>query len=195
MAEHRNPANADLRITVTPCSEMVGYDSISSQVALTLLEELPDGVQVMSPDIEGLVQTSLNLGIMELKEDYLHLSFALRSSLGVEKEALFARLAAIADKHGATFHRGGAYPAWEFRKDSPLRETMMRVYERLYGQSPKVEIIHAGLECGLLSEKLPGMDAVSIGPQLWDIHSPRERLSITSTERTYNYVIEILKEI
>jgi len=173
----------------------VGYDSISSAVALTLLRSLPCGVQKWSPDIAGLVQTSLNLGIMELREDHLYLSFALRSSLGAEKQELLTRLAAISDKHGARFHTGGQYPAWEFVKDSPLREKMVSVYKRLYQKDPEVVIIHAGLECGLLSEKLPGMDAVSIGPQMWDIHSPRERLSISSTERTYRYIIEILKEI
>ncbi|MBR5783045.1 MAG: aminoacyl-histidine dipeptidase [Clostridia bacterium] len=195
VAAHRDEANKDLCITAEPCEETVGYDSISSAVALTLLLEMPDGVQAWSPDIDGLVQTSLNLGIMELKEDYLHLSFAPRSSSSAEKEALFHKLAAIAHKHGADFCVRGQYPAWEFRKESPLRETMLSVYERLHGNKPRVKIIHAGLECGLLSEKLPGMDAVSIGPQMWDIHSPRERLSISSTERTYKYLLEILKEI
>jgi len=194
-AAHRDEANAGLTITVTPYEETVGYDSISSAVALTLLRSLPCGVQKWSPDIAGLVQTSLNLGIMELREDHLYLSFALRSSLGAEKQELLTRLAAISDKHGARFHTGGQYPAWEFVKDSPLREKMVSVYKRLYQKDPEVVIIHAGLECGLLSEKLPGMDAVSIGPQMWDIHSPRERLSISSTERTYRYIIEILKEI
>ena len=193
--EYRNDANPDLRITVTPCEEAVGYDSFSSKAALTMLCGLPCGVQKMSEDIEGLVQTSLNLGVMELEEDILHLSFAVRSSLGTEKEQLLRKLASIADMHGADFAVRGQYPAWEFVKNSPLRDTMITVYQRLYGSTPKVEIIHAGLECGLLSEKIENMDAISIGPDMWDIHSPRERLSIASVGRTYRYVCEILKEI
>ncbi len=186
----------DLRITVTELpAQTVGYDSISTAAALTMLCELPNGVQKMNEDIEGLVQTSLNFGVICLEEDILHVSFSLRSSVAAEKQALLQKLTGIAHKHGAAVTTRGDYPAWEYRKDSPLRDKMMRVYTRLYGKAPKVEIIHAGLECGLLGEKLAGMDAVSIGPQLWDIHSPRERLSIASTERTYQYLCEILKEM
>ncbi len=186
----------ELRITVTEVSgETVGYDSISSAAALTMLQSLPNGVQKMSADVEGLVQTSLNFGVVRLQEDRLHASFSLRSSVAAEKAELFQKLSSLARKHGAAITARGDYPAWEFVKDSPLRERMIAVYERLYGNTPEVVIIHAGLECGLLGEKLSGMDAVSIGPRMWDIHSPRERLSISSVERTYHYVLEILKEI
>lgn len=195
VAAKRNENNRDLSVSVTAVApQMVGYDNFSSLAAIDLLCKLPDGVQQWSPDIDGLVQTSLNLGIMRLANDALTLSFALRSSLGAEKEALLCTLAALCDKYGAAFAVGAQYPAWEFVKDSALREKMITVFARLYGYDPKVEIIHAGLECGLLSEKIKGMDAVSIGPQMWDIHSPRERLSISSVERTYHYVKEILKE-
>lgn len=190
------PADPHINITVTPADgEVVGYDSISTAAAITMLCELPNGVQQMSEDIDGLVQTSLNLGVMKMENDYLQVSFSLRSSLGTEKEALLQKLISIAHKHGARVETRGEYPAWEYRKDSPLRDTMIRIYQRLYGKAPKVEIIHAGLECGLLGQKLPGMDAVSIGPQMWDIHSPRERLSIASVARTYDYLCEILKEL
>lgn len=196
VAERQNEANPDLCVTVTPIEpQMMGYDSFSSRAAVNMLCRLPDGVQQWSPDIDGLVQTSLNLGIMKLENDALHLSFALRSSLGSEKEELLRRLAFISTKYGAEFSVGAQYPAWEFVKNSPLREKMIAVFERQYGITPKIEIIHAGLECGLLSEKIKGMDAVSIGPQMWDIHSPRERLSISSAERTYEYVKQVLKEI
>ncbi len=193
---HRHSADPHLQILVTPVDkEMVGYDSVSTAAAVELLCQLPQGVQKMSEDIEGLVQTSLNLGIMKLEEDQLRLSFSLRSSVAAEKQQLLQQLFSIAHRHGAEVQAGGEYPAWEYRKESPLRDTMIRVYHRLYGKAPRVEIIHAGLECGLLGEKLPGMDGVSIGPQMWDIHSPRERLSISSTQRTYNYLCEVLKEL
>ena len=195
-AEKAIPADPDIAVSITPIAqEMVGYDSISTAAAITMLCELPNGVQQMSEDVEGLVQTSLNLGVMKLEEDRLQVSFSLRSSLAAEKEALLRRLIAIAGKHGATVTTRGDYPAWEYRKDSPLRDKMVEIFTRLYGKAPQVSIIHAGLECGLLGQKLPGMDAVSIGPDLWDIHSPRERLSIASTARTYTYLCEILKEL
>ncbi len=192
----RIPADPDGRVTVAPVTgEVVGCDSISTAAALTMLCELPNGVQAMSQDVEGLVQTSLNLGTLHLQEDVLRVSFSLRSSLAAEKETLLQRLIAIAGKHGATVTTRGDYPAWEYRKDSPLRDKMVEIFTRLYGKAPQVSIIHAGLECGLLGQKLPGIDAVSIGPDLWDIHSPRERMSIASVERTYNYICEILKEL
>lgn len=189
-------ADPNLFVTVTEeMGEVVGYDSISTAAAVTMLCDLPCGVQKMSEDIEGLVQTSLNLGVMKMENDVLQVSFSLRSSVAAEKEALLQKLIAIANVHGARVETRGDYPAWEYRKESPLRETMVEIYKRLYGKAPRVEIIHAGLECGLLGEKLPDIDAVSIGPQMWDIHSPRERLSIASVERTYTYLCEILKEL
>jgi len=89
----------------------------------------------------------------------------------------------------------GEYPAWEFKKDSVLRDTMVKTYVDMYGKEPQVLAIHAGLECGLLGEKLPGLDCVSIGPQMHDIHTSREKLDIASTERTWNFLLEVLKNL
>ena len=89
----------------------------------------------------------------------------------------------------------GIYPAWEYKKDSPLRETMIRVYEEMYEKAPEVVAIHAGLECGLLSEKLPGLDCVSIGPNMKDIHTSREKLEIASTKRTWEFLLAVLKAL
>ena len=165
-----------------------------SDKVIQLLNEVPNGVQAWSQDIEGLVQTSLNLGILELKED-LRLTFALRSSVGAEKAAMASNLQAIAEKFGAAYTQKGDYPAWEYKKDSRLRDTMIQVYQQMFGKAPEVVAIHAGLECGLLGEKLPGLDCVSIGPDMKDIHTSREKLDIASTERTWKFLLEVLKAL
>ena len=161
---------------------------------IALLNAAPNGVQAMSRDIEGLVQTSLNLGVARLGQT-LELTFAVRSSVNREKQELMQRLEELAAFHGASCTHRGDYPAWEYQRDSGLRDTMVRVYRQMFGSEPKVQAIHAGLECGLLSEKIPGLDCISLGPQAYDIHTPRERLSIASTERMWNYLQEVLKNL
>ena len=161
---------------------------------IALLNAAPNGVQSWSQDIEGLVQTSLNLGVVTLDEE-LKLTFAVRSSVNQEKRELLDRLKELAAFYDADYSEMGDYPAWEYRKDSPLRDTMVRVYREMTGKEPQVVAIHAGLECGLLSEKLPGLDCVSIGPDMQDIHTSRERLNIASTERTWNFLLEVLKQL
>ena len=165
-----------------------------SSKLIALLCAAPNGVQSMSEDIEGLVQTSLNLGVVRLDEE-LRLTFAVRSSVGKEKKELLERLAQLAKFYDANYSEVGDYPAWEFRKDSPLRDTMVKVYERMYGKAPQVAAIHAGLECGLLAEKIPELDCVAMGPTAYDIHTSRERLDIASTKRTYEFVLEVLKSL
>ena len=123
------------------------------------------------------------------------MTFAVRSSVNQEKRALLNRLEALAKFHGASYSEMGDYPAWEYRKDSRLRDTMVRVYKEMTGKDAQVVAIHAGLECGLLSEKLPGLDCVSIGPDMQDIHTSRERLNIASTERTWKFLLEVLKQL
>ena len=165
-----------------------------SSKVISLLNAVPNGIQSWSQDIPGLVQTSLNLGVAELKEE-LKLTFAVRSSVTEEKRELLARLGEVAQFHGAGYSQRGDYPAWEYRQDSPLRDTMVRVYREMFGKEPVVAAIHAGLECGLLSEKLPGLDCVSIGPQMYDIHTSREKLDIASTQRTWEFILEVLKQL
>ena len=162
---------------------------------LGLLNDLPNGVQVMSADIEGLVQTSLNLGILATEADAVRMVFSVRSSVNEEKRALLNRLRALAEQYGASYEESGTYPAWEYRKESRLRDTMVQTYESLFGATPKVEAIHAGLECGLFCDRLEGLDAVSFGPQMHDIHTSRERLNIASVERTWNYLLAVLERL
>ena len=165
-----------------------------SSKVIALLNAAPNGVQAWSKDIEGLVQTSLNLGIAQLDED-LSLTFAVRSSVNTEKTELLDSLKALAQMNDAQYTQVGEYPAWEYKANSRLRDTMVSVYRRMFQKEPQVVAIHAGLECGLLSEKLPGLDCVSIGPEMHDIHTSRERLGIASVERTWNFILEILKSL
>ena len=161
---------------------------------IALLCSAPNGVQSWSKDIEGLVQTSLNLGVVTLDES-LRLTFAVRSSVNREKRDLLGKLKELAGFYNGNYSEVGDYPAWEYKKDSLLRDTMVRVYREMFGAEPQVVAIHAGLECGILSDKLPGLDCVSIGPNMHDIHTSRERLEIRSTERTWKFLLEILKSL
>ena len=161
---------------------------------ISLLCAAPNGVQAYCPDMPELVQTSLNLGIAKLGDRFTA-TFSVRSSVNAEKEGLITKLKELADFYNGAYSQSGTYPAWEFKKDSRLRDVMVPIYTRMFGKEPKVLAIHAGLECGLLGDKLPGLDCVSIGPQMHDIHTSREKLDIASTERTWNFLLEVLKNL
>ena len=162
--------------------------------AVALLRAVPNGVQSYSADIPGLVQTSLNLGVAKLGEQF-SLTFSVRSSVNQEKEELLKKLRELCAFYDGSYSQMGEYPAWEYRKDSPLRDTMVKLYTQMYGKKPEVVAIHAGLECGLLGQKLPGLDCVSIGPQMHDIHTSREKLEIASTKRVWDFLCAVLKEL
>lgn len=158
------------------------------------LRSVPNGVQHMSQVMHGLVETSLNLGIMELKEDALHTVTSIRSSVGTRKADLLDRVTAIVELLGGEAEVEGDYPAWEYKQDSSLRPQIAKVYKQRYGKDPVFETIHAGLECGLLSEKIKNLDCVSFGPDNFDIHTPKERLSISSTGRVWDFIVEFLRQ-
>lgn len=161
---------------------------------ISLLCAAPNGVQAYCPDMPELVQTSLNLGIAKLGDRFTA-TFSVRSSVNAEKEGLITKLKELADFYNGTYSQSGTYPAWEFKKDSRLRDVMVPIYTRMFGKEPKVLAIHAGLECGLLGDKVPGLDCVSIGPQMHDIHTSREKLEIASTKRTWDFLLEVLKAL
>ena len=176
-------------------SDLIGVSYEDSATLVSLLNTLPSGIIAMSTDVEGLVETSLNMGILRTESEKAEVSFSVRSAKGAEKQKLGNRLEAIAKEHGASYSTRGEYPAWEYRKDSHLRDVMKKVYEDMYGESPEIVIIHAGLECGIFSEKVDGIDCVSIGPNNYDIHTTEERLSLTSVERVWEFLLNVLKEI
>ena len=183
-------------VSIERCdSDLLPASAECTKKILELLFVLPSGVIDMSRDIEGLVETSLNLGIAECKGDTLSLCFSLRSSVDSAKSALYEKLAAVSESYGAKTESSSPYPAWEYKKDSHLRDVMCEVFKRSYGYDAKVIAIHAGLECGIFAGKIKELDCVSIGPTSFDIHTPDERLSISSAIRTYAYIIEVLKNI
>lgn len=161
----------------------------------SLMEKLPYGVQAMSREIDGLVQTSLNVGIVSTEEEKkeVRLVYSVRSSVNREKDALNRKLKEIASDFGGKAETTGEYPAWEYRKDSPLRDRMCEVYRKRFGKEMKVEAVHAGLECGLFADGLDGLDAVSFGPDMEGVHTPGEALSVASVERTWEYLLAVLK--
>ena len=167
--------------------------------AVKFLFTVPNGVQTMSSDIEGLVETSLNLGIVSLNCDdktspVIHATFSVRSSIESAKFELADRVICLAESYGGKAVISGNYPGWAYRADSPLRDKMCALYEEMYGKKPVLKAIHAGLECGLLSDKITDLDCVSIGPDMKDIHTTEEKLYISSSRRVYEFVRALIEK-
>lgn len=189
-------SDADIQVTSVrgDVQEAAILDFVSLNKVLCYLRMIPNGVQHMSQAIPGLVETSLNLGIMELKEDVFVTDTSIRSSVGSRKEDLRDKLVNIIEVVGGEAEVVGDYPAWEYKAESKLREEIAASYKAIYGKDPEFTAIHAGLECGILSEKIADLDCVSFGPQNFDIHTPQERLNIESTERVWKFLVEYLKQ-
>lgn len=162
---------------------------------ISALRNLPNGVQCMSSSIEGLVQTSLNLGVLRTEGDTVSMTFAVRSSAASELEETVDKIVNVMQSVNGKISRYGDYPAWEYKEDSPLRELMCKVFTEQYGHEPVVHAIHAGVECGLFAGALDGLDCVSFGPDLKDIHTTSERMDVASVQRTWNFLKRVLKEL
>lgn len=169
-------------------------DYASVNKIILYLRTVPNGVINMSQVITGLVETSLNLGILELKDNELSTLTSIRSSVATRKDDLKKRVMNIIEMLGGECEAEGEYPAWEYNDHSTLRPQVVKVYKELFGEEPKLTAIHAGLECGILSDKIPNLDCVSFGPTNYDIHTPKERLSISSTEKYWNFLVKFLEE-
>lgn len=159
--------------------------AVSFEKMLFMLVNMPNGVQVMSSHIPGLVESSLNLGIFITEEDHVLFTDAIRSSLYSYKHYMSNQLNYMISFLGGEFSEYAEYPGWEYKPDSLLREHFKRLYKESTGKEMRVEAIHAGLECGIISEKLPGIDAISIGPDMFHVHTVEEKLNIPSTIRVY----------
>lgn len=175
-------------------TEKVMADYLRDNV-ITALVNLPNGVQKMSSDIEGLVQTSLNLGILKTTKDEVSMSFSVRSSISSEKDELTSVLKCLMESLEGSVTCSGDYPAWEYKKDSELRELMVRIYEEQTGKKPVIQALHAGVECGLFAGKIQELECVSFGPDIADIHTPAERMDVESVKRTWGFLLEILKRM
>lgn len=172
--------------------EFSALDKDSLLRVLTALNLMPNGVQAMSIDLPGLVETSINTGIAELTDDELILRQSIRSSVSSAKEMLSRKVKLLAGQLGGSVDFMGDYPAWPYARTSKLRDQCIAVFKRQYGYEPKIELMHAGLECGIFSGKLDGLDCISFGPNLFNVHTPGEHASISSIARVWEYLKAIL---
>jgi len=171
------------------------FEKKSAENAVALLLLIPYGVLFMSSDIPNLVETSSNLGIVKTVNDEIAFVSAARSSVETRKELIAEQFKTLAMLTGGRLNIKGRYPAWEFKAKSPLRDTMLSVYEEMFGKKASVSTIHAGLECGIFAENIRGADMVSFGPDIFYIHTTEEKISVSSVERTWRYLLEVLKKL
>lgn len=170
-------------------------DADSTMRTIAMLVGLPGGIQKMSFAVDGLVQTSLNLGILKTDQTEVTASFSVRSSVESEKMELVERMGFLMQVLQGTISSAGEYPAWEYRQESPLRDLMVEVFREQYGRDPVIQALHAGVECGLFAGKIAGLDCVSFGPDMKDIHTPKESMDVESVKRCWEYLLEILKRL
>lgn len=164
-------SDADFNVT-TELSDGCSVKAVTkedSAKAVALIQSLPNGIMRMSQDIDNLVETSLNLGIISLDESCICLRFALRSSVGVALKNLKNQIACVSKTYGGSVEFTGEYPAWEYKKDSKLRDDMVNIFEQMYGKKPTIEAIHAGVECGILAGKIEHLDCIPMGPVFFNI--------------------------
>lgn len=189
----------DQQLTVILKSESEGStvacDDKTTQTIINVLNFIPDGVIKMSNDIKGLVQTSLNLGVTGWDENTFAATYLIRSSSQSEKEYLTAKVGKMTEYLGGTYELTGVYPAWEFKKESAIRDMLCDSYKKLFNKDAAVETMHAGVECGIMAAKIDGLDCVSFGPDIIDIHTVKEKLDIASTKRTWELILEVLKQL
>lgn len=187
----------NLRLSVAE-SKLVppgAFTAGDSQKVVALLLAIPSGVIAMSRDIEMLPETSNNLGVVRMDGDTVELVNCGRSSVGSALEAVRAGIRAPAEALGAEVNMEAGYPGWQPDLDSELLAVFKAVHQDVTGKPPEVLAIHAGLECGLLGEKFPGMDMISFGPEMHGVHSPEERLNIASTQRFYALLKTLLSRL
>lgn len=180
-----NKGEEEAKVLQTNYKKQIGF----------LLNTIPDGIIKMSRKNEGLVRTSLNCGIMQLSEEHFTLIVNLRSLADSEKEALGDKIQYLIETIGGEYIIETDYPAWEYNENSPLRELAFDVFQNKYCRNPKMKGFHAGLECGVLFGKIKDLDILSLGPTIINIHTPKEKLSISSTERTYDYLVSLLEAL
>jgi len=193
--EYENTDPAVFTAAAEAGTDEVPMDGESTERVIRFLNELPNGIQTMSADIPGLVESSLNLGVLRTENDRLVGIDCIRSGVDAKKQALMERVKHLVESLGGTAEVYGDYSAWQYQQESPLRELLSEVFVEQYGREPKIEAIHAGVECGIFAEKMPGLDCVSIGPDLTEIHTCRERLHIASVQRLWKLVLETLRRM
>lgn len=154
----------------------------------------PNGILQMSAEIENLVETSLNLGILKTCEDKVFLHYALRSNKASALKFLDKKMELFFSKIQCETESGGYYPPWEYKNDSTLREIYLNAYIEKFGKEPKIEAIHAGLECSVFASRIKDIDCIAVGPTLYDVHTVNERMSISSAKDIYELLVNVLKK-
>lgn len=174
--------------------DKVMTDECKSKTIL-LLNLIPNGIQTMSMDIDGLVESSTNLGVVKTADNQISFESAVRSSVATLRQSINDRTKLLADSVGATLEITDGYPAWEYAKNSKLEQICVDVYEKLTDKKPVITAIHAGLECGLLLDKMNGAEAISMGPNMFEVHTPNEHLSIPSVKNVWEYLVKVLESM
>ena len=172
-------------------AEILDYHSVSR--VIFYLRNVPNGIQHMSQLLNGQVETSLNLGVVSMKENGVEAAFLIRSAVDSRKQQVLEEVDAVTKAFGGTGTISSAYQAWQYKPKSELRPVMIEAYKEIYGKEPEICIIHGGLECGIFLGKRPDLDCVSCGPDVLDIHSYNERLDIASTQRSWEFLKLVLK--
>ena len=189
-------ADPDIRISAAAAAEGE-YEVYTKHLLgrlLLMLMLVPNGIQTMSAEL-NMPESSLNLGILDDQDDMVRMTWAVRSSVASLKGLMKDKLENLTELLGGEITFNGDYPAWPFNPNGKICGMCKDIYEKQTGRSASIETMHAGLECGLLSEKMPGLDIVSMGPDLFDIHTSKERMKIDSVERIWHLVVEVLKEL
>lgn len=196
MHQELSTTEPELLITVMP-TEMPEQcmDQESTRRLIFAMQQIPDGMQKMSPEIAGMVQTSLNLGILYTEDHHVSLRYLIRSNNASGKQLVLEKLTAFIEYLGGTVTVQSDYPAWEYRVKSKLRETMIRTFEEVYQKAPEVTAVHAGLECGILAGKMMDIDMISFGPTLLDVHTPEESMDVASVQRSWQYLLKVLENL
>ncbi|MGL5123997.1 MAG: aminoacyl-histidine dipeptidase [Fusobacteriaceae bacterium] len=184
-----------LNINITSKKVDKVMNNLTSNTAIDALILHASGINSWSLDIEGLVESSLNLGVIEQDKNKIILKSAIRGSIASKKIEMIENLNILAKNLNISFIDSDHYPAWEYNPDSKLRDIFVEVYKKTTGKKVGLKAIHAGLECGVLSEKIPGVDIISFGPNIRGAHTPEESVSITSIENTWNYFLEGIKAL
>ena len=184
----------EAKITVEGKNELNVLSSDTEKQLIFVLTAVPNGIIEMSAEIEGLVETSLNLGILKTEKDVICFNLALRSNKQSALKALEEKLRVFFSLTDCNITTGGHYPPWEFKNNSVLRELYVETYKKILDKEPTVEAIHAGLECGVFASNINDLDCIAIGPNLFDVHTVNEKMSISSAKRIFTLLLKILEK-
>lgn len=185
-----------IHISVVSCKAVAqGFSKSALTSVIELLGNLPTGVFTMLEGYKNTVESSSNLAIVKTTDEKITVQISLRSSIESRLKEIEDLIIKEAEKVNAVCTIGASYPEWEYRPESNLRKAALAVYEDVFGAKMEVAVIHAGLECGAIAKKYPNMDLISFGPNIYDVHTPKEKISISSTERIYEYTVALLKSL